>query len=598
MELKNNTLLRNGTYRILKKLGQGSFGITYLAEHTALGKKVAIKEFFMKDINSRSDDGSITGITDGSLSYNYGQKFKREALNLAKLEHPNIVRVTDCFDENSTYYYVMDFIEGENLNDYLKSHTVSENEAIAIIKDVASALTYMHDQHHMLHLDLKPGNIMRRASDCHIFLIDFGLSKHYNNDGQAETSTSIGSGTPGYAPIEQSNQSRGGDFRPTIDVYAMGATLYKLLTGETPPVPSDLLGDPGILTQKMNAKGISQSVINLVMEAMEPVVKNRIPTVNEFSRRLAEGNSTPLLPKKPSDYNHNRENTRFAAPYTEETRVEDNKLKDKKTRILSSFEEQLVGTYRTDGGLFTDEECTIILNATDSFKSDGTFKTIGTFTFRLEGYYISLNFQSSGEWEITGNYYLNIHTISLNYEINEKEGVFPSTNDFKDEEAFIADLISNLRQNTSEQIIAITSNYIIYFIKENNIYTYSWRLNHKNDVQYYTKEKTHLNRCALEFAFPDEGSILLQDFCFVGFPDANPNIDEAILLANLGFAENDLSSLYTRGVFMVQDASTLKEGKNALRLAAEKGSLDAKRFLETAGIGLKDKIIDKLLDWF
>ncbi|MBR0024577.1 MAG: serine/threonine protein kinase [Muribaculaceae bacterium] len=324
MELKINTLLRNGTYRILKKLGQGSFGITYLAEHTAQGKKVAIKEFFMKGHNFRLDDGSITGMTVGSFSYNYGQKFKREVINLAKLEHPNIVRVTDYFEENNTYYYIMDFVEGENLNDYLNSHTVSENEAIAIIKDVASALTYMHDQHHMLHLDIKPGNIMRRASDGHIFLIDFGLSKHYNSDGQPETSTTIGLGTPGYAPIEQGNQARGGEFRPTIDVYALGATLYKLLTGETPPAASDVLADKEQLSNKLNKKGISQSVTNLVMAAMEPIAKNRIPTVNEFSRRLAEGNSIPPIPKKPSDYNHNRESTRFANPYTEETKFASN----------------------------------------------------------------------------------------------------------------------------------------------------------------------------------------------------------------------------------------------------------------------------------
>ena len=349
MNLKINTLLRHGTYRILKKLGQGSFGITYLAEHTALGKKVAIKEFFMKDINSRSDDGSITGITDGSLSYNYGQKFKREALNLAKLEHPNIVRVTDCFDENSTYYYVMDFIEGENLNDYIKSHTISEDE-IAIIKDVASALTYMHDQHHMLHLDLKPGNIMRRASDGHTFLIDFGLSKNYNSDGHPETSTAIGLGTPGYAPIEQGNQARGGEFRPTIDVYALGATFFKILTGETPPAASDVLADEQQLSNKLKQKGISQSVTNLVIEAMEPVAKKRIPTVNEFCRCLVESNSIPPIPKshtippipkshsippipkshtippipksytippipkEPSNFGHNNENTRIADP--------------------------------------------------------------------------------------------------------------------------------------------------------------------------------------------------------------------------------------------------------------------------------------------
>ena len=322
MELKNNTLLRNGTYRILRKLGQGSFGITYLAEHTALGKKVAIKEFFMKDINYRSDDGSITGITDGSFSYNYGQKFKREVRNLAKLEHPNIVRVTDYFEENNTYYYVMDFIEGSNLNDYLKSHIVSESEAIAIIKEVASALSYMHDQHHMLHLDLKPGNVMRRAGDGHIFLIDFGLSKNYNSDGQPETSTNIGLGTAGYAPIEQGNQARGGEFRPTIDVYALGATLYKLLTGETPPAASDVLADKEQLSNKLNKKGISQSVTNLVMAAMEPIAKKRIPTVNEFIRRLTKPRSrrTQAI-----------ENTRIADQSTEETKLHSQTKKKKDT---------------------------------------------------------------------------------------------------------------------------------------------------------------------------------------------------------------------------------------------------------------------------
>ena len=317
MELKTDALLRNGTYRIVKKLGQGSFGITYLAEHTSLGKKLAIKEFFMKDINSRSDDGSITGLTDGSFSYNYAQKFKHEAKNLAKLEQPNIVRVTDCFDENNTYYYVMDFIEGENLNDYLKTHALSEDEAISIIKDVASALAYMHEQHHMLHLDLKPGNIMRRASDGHIYLIDFGLSKHYSNDGQPETSTTIGLGTQGYAPIEQGNQSKNGEFRPTIDVYALGATLYKLLTGETPPAASDVLADPNALVNKLNGKGISQSVVSLVMAAMEPVAIKRIPTIREFCTRLLSINSSQAIPQEPTTSNNISEETRIVENYNQ-----------------------------------------------------------------------------------------------------------------------------------------------------------------------------------------------------------------------------------------------------------------------------------------
>ena len=111
-------------------------------------------------------------------------------INLSRLDHPNIVRVTDSFSENGTFYYVMDFIEGQNLNDYIKSHYIDEAEAVSIIKSVADALIYMHEEKHMLHLDLKPGNVMHRNSDGHVFLIDFGLSKHYSTDGHPETSTS------------------------------------------------------------------------------------------------------------------------------------------------------------------------------------------------------------------------------------------------------------------------------------------------------------------------------------------------------------------------------------------------------------------------
>ena len=284
-QLTQGTLLHGGTYKIEKVLGQGSFGITYLAEHTNLGKKVAIKEFFMKELNSRSEDGSITGMSDGSLSQNYCQKFQKEAVNLSRLDNQNIVRVTDSFSENGTFYYVMDYIEGQNLNDYVKSHYVDAEDAVGIIKSVADALIYMHEEKHMLHLDLKPSNIMRR-SDGHVFLIDFGLSKHYGDDGQPETSTTIGLGTIGYAPIEQANKSRNGEFRPTIDVYALGATLYKLLTRETPPDASVLVSDEDLLANKLREKKVSDNLIKVVTEAMCPNVKKRTQSVRKFREAL------------------------------------------------------------------------------------------------------------------------------------------------------------------------------------------------------------------------------------------------------------------------------------------------------------------------
>lgn len=278
-------------YHVEEMLGQGSYGITYLASVWVVGsynaidtnRKVAIKEFFMGDINGRSKAGAVEGLTEGSLSYKYKQRFRKEAENIAKLSHPNIVKVIDFFEANDTFYYVMEYIEGENLHVHVNGKPLSVTEAIAIIKEVGKALTYMHEEKKMLHLDLKPGNIMRRRSDGHIFLIDFGLTKIYADDGKPETSTSIGLGTPGYAPLEQANSSvEKNSFSPTIDVYSLGATLLKLLTAEAIPSATEVLNDDELLDIIMSRHGIDESLKVAILHAMEPKAKERTSSVRQF----------------------------------------------------------------------------------------------------------------------------------------------------------------------------------------------------------------------------------------------------------------------------------------------------------------------------
>ena len=293
-ELRIGTTLQNGKYTIVKSLGQGSFGITYLAttKLTMMGKlgqmdttvNVAIKEFFMSEMNSRADDGGSIEGSSGSLFINYRQKFRKEAENLSHLDHPNIVKVLEVFDENNTTYYVMQYIDGESLDDYiLRNNGISENKAISILKDIGGAIQYMHS-HKMLHLDLKPKNVML-DKEGNSFLIDFGLSKQYTDNGEPESSTTIGAGTPGYAPIEQANYKQDGSFPTTLDVYALGATFFKMLSGNKPQHASEVL-EEGLDIVALTKKGVSRSTINAVTKAMAPIKKNRYQTITEFLSAL------------------------------------------------------------------------------------------------------------------------------------------------------------------------------------------------------------------------------------------------------------------------------------------------------------------------
>lgn len=274
-------------YKIKKVLGQGTFGITYLATVQMKGKlgtlesnlTVAIKEFFMRDINGR-DGSTVTSGSKGGLFDDYKRKFEREATNLSKLEHPNIVKVLESFEANGTIYYVMEYIDGVSLDKKIEEKKrLDYKTCIKYTKQIGSALAFMHKEH-MLHLDVKPANVMLRKSDD-VVLIDFGLSKQYDENGEPESSTKVGGGTPGYAPLEQANYHEGKDFPVVMDVYALGGTMFKMLSGWRPPEASDILND-GFPIRDLKVANVPQQLIGCIEKAMNPTKKSRYQTITSF----------------------------------------------------------------------------------------------------------------------------------------------------------------------------------------------------------------------------------------------------------------------------------------------------------------------------
>lgn len=286
MQLNTNSTLQSGKYRIIRVLGQGGFGITYLAEHTMLDKMVAIKEFFPKEYCDR--DESTSHLTIGlknsvEMVEMLKAKFIKEAKNISKLNHRNIITIHDIFQENDTAYYVMEYVEGASLSQIVKSQgALREAKAVEYIRKVADAVGYMHSLS-MNHLDLKPANIMVRKEDNEPILIDFGLSKQYDASGGQTSTTPIGI-SHGFAPIEQYRPGGVSTFTPQTDIYALGATLFNLLSGSVPPHYSEILED-GLPELPAN---VSQRTADAIEHAME-IKKNKRPaSISEFVSELAD----------------------------------------------------------------------------------------------------------------------------------------------------------------------------------------------------------------------------------------------------------------------------------------------------------------------
>ena len=276
--LPPKTTLQNGRYIIEKVLGQGGFGITYKAQDTLLNRPVAIKEFFLADGCARIGK---TVQPMGNISVqeyqDFRQKFIQEAQLLAKFNHPHIVKVHDCFEENNTAYMVMEFVEGKTLTELLEDRggVMPEDEAVRYIKQVAEALEEVHNASY-LHRDIKPDNIVVRRNGEAV-LLDFGIARQFAAQKTQSMTVAL---TKEYAPLEQyGSQAR---FGPYTDIYALGATLYHLLTGQAPVPATDRVQGVELRPPHEVNRNVSRRVSDAVMKAMEIEVKNRPQTVREF----------------------------------------------------------------------------------------------------------------------------------------------------------------------------------------------------------------------------------------------------------------------------------------------------------------------------
>ncbi len=269
MPLKQGSLLKD-RYRIIEVLGQGGMGSIYRAVDENLGVEVAVKE-------------NLFTIED------YTRQFKREAVILASLRHPNLPRVTDHFSiADQGQYLIMDYVEGEDLQERMERiKVIPEEEVIVIGATICDALAYMHSHDPVvLHRDIKPGNV-RITPREEIYLVDFGLAKIIRGD--QTTSTGARAMTMGFSPPEQYGAAR---TDPRTDIYSLGATLYTALTGITPEDSLARTMDQEELTpvRERNPK-VSRRVADAIEKALEVHPSNRFQMAAEFKNELLKAQS-------------------------------------------------------------------------------------------------------------------------------------------------------------------------------------------------------------------------------------------------------------------------------------------------------------------
>jgi len=289
IHIEPGTLLYD-RYIVGKVLGYGGFGVTYLGWDGKLEQKVAIKEYLPGEFSTRMPGQSQVTVFNGEKNeqfYDGLKKFIEEAKHLAKFQNEQgIVKIFDSFEENDTAYIIMEYLDGETLTEYLKREkTIPEDVAVAMMMPVMASLQVVHEEG-LLHRDIAPDNIFLTKSG-EVKLIDFGASRYATTSHSRSLTVII---KPGYSPEEQYRSK--GDQGPHTDVYAIASTLYKMITGKTPPdamerrakyenQDKDILEEP----HKINKK-ISPNRENAILNAMNVRIEDRTPDIATFIKDL------------------------------------------------------------------------------------------------------------------------------------------------------------------------------------------------------------------------------------------------------------------------------------------------------------------------
>jgi len=298
--LEPNTRLH--WYEIRSILGQGGFGITYLAYDTNLKQQVAIKEYLPAEFSTRDVSNTVSPISENhDKVYRWGlQRFLEEAQTLARFRHPNIVQVRTFFERNNTGYIVMDYEKGVELATLIdKGAHFSEQRLLGIILPILDGLVQIHKAG-IIHRDIKPSNIFIRSDESPV-LIDFGSARQAIGN-QTKTVTSLV--TPGYAPFEQYHQAEGRQ-GPWTDIYALGATCYCALTGKPPPdalkrgmVQFEHNLDVYLPLADIKAGKYSEHLLEAIDCALRFKEKDRPQTVTAWQQMLNGSKPVPALETK------------------------------------------------------------------------------------------------------------------------------------------------------------------------------------------------------------------------------------------------------------------------------------------------------------